>query len=194
MSDAPEPIERTPQWWALANQQAQLADVHLRELFAADPTRGERLNLEVGDLYVDYAKHRLDDETLVAAVRPGPHGAGRRAARRHVRRREDQRHRGPGRAPRGPAGAARRGRSTSTASTSCPRSTRSSTAWPTSPTGSARARGSATPAGASATWSTSASAAPTSGPTWPTRRCCPTPTPTSPCASSPTSTAPSSTS
>ena len=64
MSDAPEPIERTPQWWALANKQAHLAEVHLRELFAADPTRGDRLNLEVGDLYVDYAKHRIDDETL----------------------------------------------------------------------------------------------------------------------------------
>jgi glucose-6-phosphate isomerase len=64
MSDAPEPIERTPQWWALANHQAQIADVHLREIFASDPTRGERLNLAVGDLYVDYAKHRLDDETL----------------------------------------------------------------------------------------------------------------------------------
>ena len=64
MTDAPEPIERTPQWWALANHQAQIADVHLRELFADDPARGERLHLEVGDLYVDYAKHRLTDETL----------------------------------------------------------------------------------------------------------------------------------
>ena len=64
MSDAPEPIERTPQWWALADKQAHLAEVHLRELFAADPTRGDRLSLEVGDLYVDYAKHRLDDEAL----------------------------------------------------------------------------------------------------------------------------------
>jgi glucose-6-phosphate isomerase len=64
MTDAPEPIERTPQWWALANHQAQVADVHLRDLFADDPTRGERMNLEVGDLYVDYAKHRLTDETL----------------------------------------------------------------------------------------------------------------------------------
>ena len=64
MTDAPEPIERTPQWWALANHQAQVADIHLRELFADDPGRGDRLNLEVGDLYVDYAKHRLTDETL----------------------------------------------------------------------------------------------------------------------------------
>jgi len=64
MTDTPEPIERTPQWWALANHQAQIADVHLREMFADDPARGERLHLELGDLYVDYAKHRLTDETL----------------------------------------------------------------------------------------------------------------------------------
>jgi glucose-6-phosphate isomerase len=64
MPDAPEPIERTTEWWELASHQAQVADVHLREMFAADPTRGARLNLEVGDLYVDYAKHRLTDETL----------------------------------------------------------------------------------------------------------------------------------
>jgi glucose-6-phosphate isomerase len=64
MTDAPEPIERTPQWWALANHQAAIADVHLREMFADDPSRGERMHLEVGDLYVDYAKHRLTDETL----------------------------------------------------------------------------------------------------------------------------------
>jgi len=64
MSDAPQPIEQTTEWWDLASHQAEIADVHLRELFAADPTRGDRLNIEVGDLYVDYAKHRLTDETL----------------------------------------------------------------------------------------------------------------------------------
>ena len=64
MSEAPQPIEQTTEWWELASHQAQIADVHLRELFAADATRGDRLNLAVGDLYVDYAKHRLDDTTL----------------------------------------------------------------------------------------------------------------------------------
>ena len=64
MSDAPQPIEQSTEWWELAAHQAEIADVHLRELFAADPTRGDRLNIEVGDLYVDYAKHRLSDETL----------------------------------------------------------------------------------------------------------------------------------
>jgi len=64
MSDAPQPIEQSSEWWELAAHQAEIADVHLRELFASDPTRGDRFNIEVGDLYVDYAKHRLDDETL----------------------------------------------------------------------------------------------------------------------------------
>ena len=64
MSDAPQPIEQSSEWWELAAHQAEIADVHLRELFASDPTRGDRLNIEVGDLYVDYAKHRLSDETL----------------------------------------------------------------------------------------------------------------------------------
>lgn len=64
MTDAPQPIEQSTEWWELAAHQAEIADVHLRELFAADPTRGDRLNLEIGDMYVDYAKHRLNDETL----------------------------------------------------------------------------------------------------------------------------------
>ena len=64
MSDAPQPIEQSSEWWELAAHQAEIADVHLRELFASDPTRGDRFNIEVGDLYVDYAKHRLNDETL----------------------------------------------------------------------------------------------------------------------------------
>jgi glucose-6-phosphate isomerase len=64
MSEVPESIERTSQWWELAAHQSEIANVHLRELFAQDPTRGERLNLTVGDLYVDYAKQRVTDETM----------------------------------------------------------------------------------------------------------------------------------
>lgn len=64
MSNAPQPIEQSSEWWELASHQAQIADMHLRDLFASDPGRGERFALEVGDLYVDYAKHRLTDETL----------------------------------------------------------------------------------------------------------------------------------
>ncbi|HEV8257777.1 MAG TPA: glucose-6-phosphate isomerase, partial [Casimicrobiaceae bacterium] len=37
---------------------------HLRELFAADPSRGERLVAEAAGLYLDYSKNRITDETL----------------------------------------------------------------------------------------------------------------------------------
>ncbi|MFJ8625800.1 glucose-6-phosphate isomerase [Kitasatospora sp. NPDC093550] len=63
-ADARTPLDRTPQWAALAKHRAELGDTHLRELFAADPERGRRLTLEVGDLHVDYAKHLVTDETL----------------------------------------------------------------------------------------------------------------------------------
>jgi len=52
------------QWKALEKHQKELADVHLREMFAADPTRGETMNLEVLDLFVDFSKNRLTSETL----------------------------------------------------------------------------------------------------------------------------------
>ena len=64
--------------------------------------------VEAGDIYLDYSKNRLTAETmrlLIALAR----AAGVEALRdAHVRRREDQHHRGPGRAARGPAGAERR--------------------------------------------------------------------------------------
>ncbi|MFF4382461.1 glucose-6-phosphate isomerase [Kitasatospora sp. NPDC001547] len=63
-ADARTPLDRTPQWAALAKHRAELGDTHLRELFAADPERGRRYTLQVGDLHVDYAKHLVTDETL----------------------------------------------------------------------------------------------------------------------------------
>jgi glucose-6-phosphate isomerase len=41
---------------------------HLRELFAADPGRAERYVVEVGDLRIDYSKHRVDDAVLASLV------------------------------------------------------------------------------------------------------------------------------
>ena len=64
MTTPPPPIHQSSEWMDLASHHAQIADMHLRELFALDPGRGERMNLTVGDIYVDYAKHRLTDETL----------------------------------------------------------------------------------------------------------------------------------
>jgi glucose-6-phosphate isomerase len=57
-------ISETPEWAALEAHHRRLADVHLRELFATDPGRGERLTLEAADLFLDYSKHRVTDETI----------------------------------------------------------------------------------------------------------------------------------
>ncbi|HKN90804.1 MAG TPA: glucose-6-phosphate isomerase [Acidimicrobiia bacterium] len=54
----------TPEWQRLADHHAGLAGVHLRELFAADPKRGEAMTVEAGDLYLDYSKNRLTAETI----------------------------------------------------------------------------------------------------------------------------------
>ncbi|MPV35853.1 glucose-6-phosphate isomerase [Georgenia subflava] len=57
-------ISTTSQWQALAAHAEQQRDVHLRELFAADGDRGTNLVAEAADLYVDYSKNRVTDETL----------------------------------------------------------------------------------------------------------------------------------
>jgi glucose-6-phosphate isomerase len=53
-----------PAWAALQTHYEKVRDTHLRSLFAADPSRGERLALEAAGLYLDYSKNRLTDETL----------------------------------------------------------------------------------------------------------------------------------
>ncbi|HEX7731965.1 MAG TPA: glucose-6-phosphate isomerase [Rhodanobacter sp.] len=53
-----------PEWQALQQHCNQLETRHLRELFAADPRRGERLVAEAAGLYLDYSKQRVDDDTL----------------------------------------------------------------------------------------------------------------------------------
>ena len=63
-------ITNTPEWRALVAHFERGKDQHLRELFAADPNRGEQLVVETDDLVLDYSKHRLTAETitLLAAV------------------------------------------------------------------------------------------------------------------------------
>lgn len=58
------PITKTPEWQALQAHHAEIAPLHLRELFASDPGRGEAMAVEAGDLYLDYSKHRLTGETI----------------------------------------------------------------------------------------------------------------------------------
>jgi glucose-6-phosphate isomerase len=54
----------SPAWQALAAHRDRTAATHLRELFAADAGRGERLGLEAAGLYLDYSKNRISEETL----------------------------------------------------------------------------------------------------------------------------------
>jgi glucose-6-phosphate isomerase len=51
-------------WLALADHYAKIRDVHLRDLFATDPDRGERLTATGPGLYLDYSKNRITDETI----------------------------------------------------------------------------------------------------------------------------------
>jgi glucose-6-phosphate isomerase len=51
-------------WNALRRHQAALADVHMRDLFAADPDRFERFSLSFGDILFDYSKNRITSETM----------------------------------------------------------------------------------------------------------------------------------
>jgi len=61
-------ISATPAWQALARHHDQIRDKHIRELFDDDPARGTELTLTVGDLYIDYSKHRITRETLKLLV------------------------------------------------------------------------------------------------------------------------------
>jgi glucose-6-phosphate isomerase len=62
------PTDR-PAWAALRAHHEAVSGVHLRELFAADPQRGERLTAEAVGLYLDFSKHRITDETVALLVR-----------------------------------------------------------------------------------------------------------------------------
>src|SRR5881275_3646727 len=53
-----------PAWQDLSRHYEEIKGVHLRELFAKDPDRGERLVAEAAGLYLDYSKQRVTDETL----------------------------------------------------------------------------------------------------------------------------------
>jgi glucose-6-phosphate isomerase len=57
-------MNETAAWQALAAHYEQIKDVHLRQFFADDPGRGERLTAEAAGLYLDYSKNRITDETV----------------------------------------------------------------------------------------------------------------------------------
>ena len=66
---APPPLAERPAWRALLEHYKKTCTLHLRDLFAADAGRGERLTLEAAGLYLDYSKNRITDETITLLVR-----------------------------------------------------------------------------------------------------------------------------
>ena len=62
------PLRERPAWKALEEHYREIQGKHLRELFAADDTRGERLVAEGVGLFLDYSKNRITDETIPLLV------------------------------------------------------------------------------------------------------------------------------
>jgi glucose-6-phosphate isomerase len=58
------PLTERKAWQELKRHHAEIAGRHLRELFADDPGRGERLVAEAAGIYLDYSKNRVTDETM----------------------------------------------------------------------------------------------------------------------------------
>src|SRR3954447_1533723 len=64
MGNSPTPLTQRPAWAALRRHYAEVAERHLRELFAEDPDRGVRMTVEACGIYLDYSKNRITDETV----------------------------------------------------------------------------------------------------------------------------------
>ena len=83
-------ITTTPEWRALKQHWQQMSGVHMRELFANDPGRAERMTLDAAGLHLDYSKNIANERTLALVIRSCPlHRSGGLACT-DVRRRADQ--------------------------------------------------------------------------------------------------------
>jgi glucose-6-phosphate isomerase len=69
MKSSIEPLIQRSAWKALIAHQKKIKALHLRQLFAADPQRGERLTAKAAGLFLDYSKNRVTDETLKLLLR-----------------------------------------------------------------------------------------------------------------------------
>jgi glucose-6-phosphate isomerase len=59
-----EPLPKRKAWRALQSHYEKVRELHLRDLFAKDPKRGERMTAEAVGLFLDYSKNRITDETI----------------------------------------------------------------------------------------------------------------------------------
>ena len=64
MTSTMEPLRNLRAWQALETHYQTLKELHLRQLFADDPKRGDRFTLEAAGLYLDYSKNRITDQTV----------------------------------------------------------------------------------------------------------------------------------
>ena len=58
------PLRERKAWQALQRHHEEIVGRHLRDLFAEDPGRGERLTAEAAGIFLDYSKNRVTDETI----------------------------------------------------------------------------------------------------------------------------------
>jgi glucose-6-phosphate isomerase len=64
MTSTIEPLRTLRSWQALEKHYETVQGLHLRQLFADDPKRGDRFTLEAAGLYLDYSKNRITDQTV----------------------------------------------------------------------------------------------------------------------------------
>ncbi len=64
MTEITAPLTRRAAWKALEGHYPKIRELHLRELFADDAKRGERMTAEGVGIYFDYSKNRITDETV----------------------------------------------------------------------------------------------------------------------------------
>jgi glucose-6-phosphate isomerase len=58
-------LTKSPAYAALAEHYSKIAPLHMRELFAQDPSRFDKFSLRCNDILLDYSKNRITDETMV---------------------------------------------------------------------------------------------------------------------------------
>src|SRR5215475_13510020 len=68
MNATTQSVTKHAAWNALIAHYQNVKDLHLRKLFANDPTRGKRMTIDTVGLYLDYSKNRVTDETLKLLV------------------------------------------------------------------------------------------------------------------------------
>ena len=69
MKSAIKTLNRRPAWKALGTHYKEMGNWHLRDLFADNAQRGERLTAEAVGLYLDYSKNRITEETVRLLVK-----------------------------------------------------------------------------------------------------------------------------